>query len=62
MPWQFILLIGLTGCAVKAKPNVAATCQKFGDSCEYSPGKLGTCVETTTCEGGKTCLTCQSQH
>jgi hypothetical protein len=36
-----------------------ATCMKAGDSCTFSPGKLGTCVEAA---GGNTSLVCQSQH
>jgi hypothetical protein len=36
-------------------------CKKFGDSCELSPGKLGTCIQREQCTGGH-CLYCQSQH
>jgi hypothetical protein len=36
-------------------------CQRFGQTCEFSPGKLGTCVERTNCTAGD-CLVCQSQH
>jgi len=36
-------------------------CKKFGDSCELSPGKLGTCIQREQCTGAH-CLFCQSQH
>ena len=36
-------------------------CKKFGDSCEFSPGKLGSCMERENCTGPH-CLFCQSQH
>jgi hypothetical protein len=36
-------------------------CTKFGDSCEVSPGKLGTCIQREQCTG-EHCLFCQSQH
>jgi hypothetical protein len=36
-------------------------CKKFGDSCEVSPGKLGTCIQREQCIGER-CLFCQSQH
>jgi hypothetical protein len=40
-----------------------ATCARFGQTCELSPGKLGTCVAKTGCDDGTpACLMCQSQH
>jgi hypothetical protein len=36
-----------------------ATCNKAGEPCMFSPGKLGLCVESAN--GGQT-LICQSQH
>jgi hypothetical protein len=36
-------------------------CSKFGDNCEFSPGKLGSCVVRDGCTGDH-CFTCQSQH
>jgi hypothetical protein len=36
-------------------------CSKFGDTCEFSPGKLGSCVMKDGCTGDA-CFTCQSQH
>jgi hypothetical protein len=36
-------------------------CQKFGDPCQFSPGKLGTCIEKQGC-AGPGCLFCQSSH
>jgi hypothetical protein len=64
-PFSTILLLHATvlvvGClSDKAKSiEPPATCVKAGDSCTFSPGKLGTCVETV---GGNTSLVCQSQH
>lgn len=41
----------------------AAPCTKFGQTCEVSPGKLGTCVARDDCGGGPSpCFVCQSQH
>ena len=39
----------------------AKPCEKVGQSCEYSPGKLGTCVQKDDCKTGS-CFDCQSQH
>ncbi|HEY4106029.1 MAG TPA: hypothetical protein VGM44_19145 [Polyangiaceae bacterium] len=36
-------------------------CSKFGDNCEFSPGKLGSCVVKDGCTEGN-CFVCQSQH
>jgi hypothetical protein len=38
-----------------------ATCAKAGDSCTFSPGKLGLCIESTGGNGSGS-LICQSQH
>lgn len=38
-------------------------CTRFGQSCEFSPGKLGTCVTKDGCtEPSPACFVCQSQH
>jgi hypothetical protein len=50
-----------TGC-VSAKTKgaePAATCAKAGDTCTFSPGKLGLCVEPAD---GQSALVCQSLH
>jgi hypothetical protein len=36
-------------------------CEKVGQTCEFSTGKLGTCVQKDDCATG-TCFNCQSQH
>lgn len=41
--------------------TIAKPCEKFGALCEFSPGKLGSCVEKEHCTGPG-CLFCQSQH
>jgi hypothetical protein len=61
--WSVLVLVlplVLGGCpAGKASPP--EPCKRFGQTCEISPGKLGSCVERTTCTQGN-CLVCQSQH
>ncbi|HSO30987.1 MAG TPA: hypothetical protein VLT33_00685 [Labilithrix sp.] len=56
----------LLGCPPDDKklPAPAAApkgCEKVGQSCEFSPGKLGTCVQKDDCKTGS-CFDCQSQH
>lgn len=62
------VLLSLLGCPPadkKAPPATRTTadggCAKVGQSCEYSPGKLGTCVQKDDCPTGD-CFVCQSQH
>jgi hypothetical protein len=35
-------------------------CTRIGQTCEYSPNKLGSCVLRDNCS--EDCLVCQSQH
>jgi hypothetical protein len=60
------LALLLAGCPPSAKrdaPDAAAgTCTKFGQTCEVSPGKLGTCVSQDNCSPAGACFVCQSQH
>ncbi len=55
----------LCACPPADKREVAPArpdgCARMGQSCEVSPGKLGTCVEKTDCTG-PACFVCQSQH
>ena len=48
----------------KPRPGTPATvCSSEGKSCEFAPGKLGTCVAKIDCDATKgSCFTCQSQH
>jgi len=39
----------------------AAPCTKVGQTCEVSPGKLGSCVARDECAVAP-CFVCQSQH
>jgi hypothetical protein len=58
-----ILGLLLSGCPPHG-PNKGSglpPCSKFGDNCEFSPGKLGSCVVRDGCTGDN-CFTCQSQH
>lgn len=61
-----LLLVPLVaGCPSKSDHPGSALppCAKFGDSCEFSPGKLGSCVVKDGCTGsGTECFVCQSQH
>jgi hypothetical protein len=43
------------------KPSKTRVCSKFGEPCDYAPGKLGTCVRRDDCTQGN-CFVCQSQH
>ena len=70
-PWRMSmrfgpLLLALVTCACSGKTaqksSAPKPCEKFGDTCEFSPGKLGACVERTNCSGSANCLICQSQH
>ncbi len=57
----FVLVLG--GCPSRAhdKSSGLSPCTKFGDNCEFSPGKLGSCVVRDGCTGDN-CFVCQSQH
>jgi hypothetical protein len=58
-------VVALLGCPPDDKkapaPTPSGACEKVGQSCEYSPGKLGTCVQKDDCKSGN-CFVCQSQH
>ncbi|MGH7281122.1 MAG: hypothetical protein ACRELY_06340 [Polyangiaceae bacterium] len=61
-----VLAVALLGCppaSGKSSGTSTATtsCTKFGDTCEFSPGKLGSCVHKDDCNV-EPCLVCQSQH
>jgi hypothetical protein len=61
-----VLALTLLGCPPddkKAPASGASTgaCAKVGQSCEFSPGKLGTCVAKDDC-ATPPCFVCQSQH
>lgn len=57
----------LIGCPPAEKkegaPAKQGDCVRVGQSCEVSPGKLGTCVQKDGCvEAQPSCFVCQSQH
>jgi hypothetical protein len=62
----FLLLLTVTGCPDRTHDKGRSSlppCAKFGERCEFSPGKLGSCVMRDGCTGGGSeCFTCQSQH
>jgi hypothetical protein len=55
--------LAATGCRERNTRPAAKLppCTAFGQTCEFSPGKLGSCVERDNCQG-PTCFVCQSQH
>ncbi len=62
-----LLFFSLVLTACPATQNKAGAtlppCSKFGDNCEFSPGKLGSCVMKDGCtDGAANCFVCQSQH
>lgn len=64
MKWSLFVVLGiaLLGCPPAAEKKAPpAGCQKLGDNCEVSPGKLGTCVQKDDCHEAN-CFVCQSQH
>jgi hypothetical protein len=60
-----LIFIGLAifGCPTKSgkKEPTRKACTAFGQQCELSQGKLGTCVIRDNCTD-RNCLVCQSQH
>ena len=60
-----LLLALATGCPKGEQKGRTSLppCSKFGDNCEFEPGKLGSCVVKDGCTGtGSECFVCQSQH
>jgi len=59
-----LVMIAAAACTPKDKPSGHASdpakCTAVGQTCEYSPGKLGTCVSRDDCTTD--CFVCQSQH
>jgi hypothetical protein len=62
----FVAAIFVAGCPPSEKKNDPAKqegCTRVGQNCEFSPGKLGTCVAKDGCtEASPSCFSCQSQH
>jgi hypothetical protein len=63
-----LLLLLLAGCPSSTtgggssrEAGTAAACTHVGQTCEYAPNKLGSCVQKDDCSTGD-CLVCQSQH
>jgi hypothetical protein len=60
----FATLVAISACTPKDKTSGHSTdpakCTTVGQTCEYSPGKLGTCVARDDCTSD--CFVCQSQH
>ena len=58
------LALILAGCPSRSSGPTPASqpqkCTRVGQSCEFAPNKLGSCVMRDNCSGD--CLVCQSQH
>lgn len=56
--------IAVVGCQSNGSGPAPASepqrCTRIGQTCEYSPNKLGSCVLRDNCS--QDCLVCQSQH
>jgi hypothetical protein len=60
----FYLALAALACRERTAGQPAAKlppCAAFGQRCEFSPGKFGSCVERDGCKGAD-CFICQSQH
>ena len=57
-------LVALAACQAPGSAPAPAgeppKCTRVGQTCEYSPNKLGSCVMRDNCS--QDCLVCQSQH
>jgi hypothetical protein len=61
----FAILVAACDQGTRASPPQTGPlpCTKMGQNCEFSPGKLGTCVIKEPCTTAEaSCLVCQSQH
>jgi hypothetical protein len=61
---SLVVLVAASGCRPHADVQASAdasVCTRVGESCEFSAGKLGTCVRRDDC-ATEPCLVCQSQH
>jgi hypothetical protein len=58
-----LLALATAGCPeqTSSPPEANAPCREVGQRCEFSPGKLGSCVLNDNCQGPN-CFVCQSQH
>ena len=65
LPVFLAFVLALAGCPPatdkKPLPTDPNACAKIGQSCEFAPGKLGTCVQRDDCTGPHR-FVCQSQH
>ena len=63
-----LTLTMLNGCpsTERTSPSIgdaaSGACSRFGQRCEVSPGKIGTCVARDDCTDPLGCYVCQSQH
>lgn len=65
--WLTLLCVSLlvTACPERKSGQTAEKlppCAEFGQRCEFSPGKFGSCVQRDDCPPGQHCFVCQSQH
>lgn len=63
LPMAVAALGGCPSAPSGSKPTAdaqAPQCTRVGQTCEYAPNKLGSCVQRDNCTTD--CLVCQSQH
>ncbi|MCU0655818.1 MAG: hypothetical protein MUF64_11215 [Polyangiaceae bacterium] len=61
--WSLLLVAACDQGNRASPPPGRPPCTKMGQNCEFSPGKLGTCVIKEPCPSTEaSCLVCQSQH
>ena len=56
-----LLLLACPARKTGSAPAPFPPCTQVGQRCEFSPGKLGSCVQRDGCHD-QNCFVCQSQH
>jgi hypothetical protein len=56
-----LLLLACPERKSESPPAPLPPCTQVGQRCEFSPGKLGSCVQRDDCHE-QNCFVCQSQH
>jgi hypothetical protein len=63
--WAVLALLLGSGCPRQVSEESGkeqfGPCTSLGQRCQFSPGKLGSCVQIDNCKSGS-CFVCQSQH
>ncbi len=57
-----LLLVACPPAAKKSSVDASTgACTSVGQTCDFAPGKLGSCVKRDDCTA-EPCMVCQSQH